>query len=1692
MKMVWQYLAVRKCTLFLTVYKNGVKMDIRKKKKGITASVVIVALCSIILFFTIGILGPISDKNSGNRVGIESIASATLNSTYGSLHHGSTYRYTDYTKVEQAHSGTITDDTSVVVVDSTKPHGSQENPYVIDSITGWNAFSTDMGDATSGITNYGKDKYFVLTKDLDFNGVNFKPVQRFDGNFYGLGKKFSNINYDANAKYSGLIQEGNGCLFSDLSLKNYTYYNVGSSGAFIGKCSKATLLNCHAIGEIKREVSIGNDLKIGGLIGYCDIPINQTPDDVYVYRSSSDLSIKCYENNMPYDTAFGSILGQVLYNVKATILDCYGNVTADASLGKNGYYTGIIAFVNNIVQPIRIENFVGSTRVNGNQNISASLTRGAYSIIGMSNANSSTKVPSVTLKNIYAKGEVEESGNVYTMYPQCTGSTSNTYFGNPTFIANNINYAGSGSSMWKLTSDHQVNTKVNNASTKVASVDQLWINAKADSAFISDIWTNKSGIGNAFTVENSPLRNTSFDSDDILAKFRHLRNTSSGYSETEVGVSDLNCDYADGTVLPTPTALDSNHRFVGWTTDKSGESDPFTSMPANMYGDITLYAVWDNPNATADFTLSNSFTKDGTDTIEYGTGDITLTATSNGPGMNNPTKSFKWYKDSATTAVETGNTCVLKNVKETGKYTLEYTLKDKDEPLWIHTEKLSKTQQVTINKGTLSVDAFSIDGTTPAYYGIKLSEVKFVIQIKDKGGNVVAGSGVWQTPKATVNAGLNNTYSVRFTPTDTDNYGVATLPVEFESDYVTMTYDLGADIPGEKIVVNLEYGQPYSANKIINMFLTEFRKKIDVNDTDNYDPNYASIENLTPYFNGTEVTQYNTSISDVDEPQRIVVTFVDKNYTVTFKNDDGSVIETQTRKYNQKLMAVNNPTKEGHVFLGWNYEDVDDLGNTVTNHWDFDEDRVKGDLELTADWFKATLTLTEITVNTKSGGYEATSVIEDGDLEVIAHYMYTDDVGEQQTMDIELKKDDADGYKVIYGSSDGKLHVNNPGITVTYTYGGVMKTERLTLTVNPKSLDGEMEAKGVKFEDKTVKYDGSAKEIGEVEGELPVQISGVEYEYWLGGNKIDKSEVIEIGQYTVRAIFKSNDADYTASAMEAKLTISRTGGSGNNDPDNPSNPDNPNNPDDPDDPDDTDNDGNGGALEEILAKIKDLPLWQLIASGISIILTIAFLSKTASNESKRKKAKKVMEKKYNTFYATAFLGISVTNWTVIASVLMGSAVLSLIFMVISQKRRNKAEEELEDAKEEYERNENKRQNEELQMMFMRMNGGNNGGQGQGFAYAQPSLGADEIRGIVSETMTALLPGMQQMLPQQASTNDELINKLIEQNAHNEERIRELTEHSDKRIEKLMKQLAEQKPVEKVGEREVVATNVSEEILEKLASKLQSVTSDETILKVVAKTEENDGTIKQLLRNQEKLMEKILELSNNKGTEKEVIEKIVEVPVEKIVEKIVEKEVPVEKIVEVPVEVEKIVEKEVVKEVPVEVEKIVEKEVVKEVKVEVPVEVEKVVEKIVEIPAEKPAPKAKTTASRLTLDEAYAKLSAKQKKFFDTLKEYAMSKDKCKEKKSTYYILLGQSSVNPLVKLTIKKDCTVALFKMEDEYMKDIRRNAGSEGTKVKVKETELIVGDSQALATAKEMIDLREDQIERYNEYIKEQRSLKR
>ncbi len=592
------------------------------------------------------------------------------------------------------------------------------------------------------------------------------------------------------------------------------------------------------------------------------------------------------------------------------------------------------------------------------------------------------------------------------------------------------------------------------------------------------------------------------------------------------------------------------------------------------------------------------------------------------------------------------------------------------------------------------------------------------------------------------------------------------------------------------------------------------------------------------------------------------------------------------------------------------------------------------------------------------------------------------------------------------------------------------------------------------------------------------QIDGIEYEIAdAEGNRVEYSQLSAGNKYQIKAVIKEemrnnysfSDGTYETAWEEFELRAEDIA--------NMQDPNDPNNTYYPQDEEDNDPDnnpsgdinsgnepgGDGGALDELLKKLKEMPLWQLIASFVSIILIIIFMSKGIGYASKAKQSKKLAESKFKEYYAGTFLGLAFGGWTAIACVLMGLAVLSLVFMILEKNRYNKAIFAYEEAKDDFERHretnrreydDNRRSDElhDLKTMFMQMmgaasfDGKNNVNQEMpqnGYMGVQRGIGMDDIRGLISETVTALLPGMQQALPQQASANDELVNKLIEQN------------------ERLIQQLAE-KSTDKLVEREVVA----------------SVANDDVVKELIEHNKKNDERIEQMMRNQEALIAKLVEVNqSSQVVQPQIIEKIVEKPVEKIVEKEVRVEVPVEKVIE----------KEVRVEIPVEtvVEKVVEKPIVISTEAVGEAEKSKQVKKT-------PAPK-KAPAPRLTLEEAYAKLTKEQKKYFDGLREYAMSKDsKCKEKLSTYFTTIGPSTTNPFIKLTIKKGITVALFKMEDEYLKDIRRNASSDGAKVKIKETEIAVPDKQSYDTAKDMVDLRIDQIERYNDFLKEQRALRK
>ncbi|MDE6361575.1 MAG: hypothetical protein K2L53_01205, partial [Clostridia bacterium] len=309
------------------------------------------------------------------------------------------------------------------------------------------------------------------------------------------------------------------------------------------------------------------------------------------------------------------------------------------------------------------------------------------------------------------------------------------------------------------------------------------------------------------------------------------------------------------------------------------------------------------------------------------------------------------------------------------------------------------------------------------------------------------------------------------------------------------------------------------------------------------------------------------------------------------------------------------------------------------------------------------------------------------------------------------------------------------------------------------------------------------------------QINGVEYEIVDKDDSVVAYNDLKAGEsYKIRAKIKDsqlNNFIFVGDKTETEwheFSISANDKLVDpNDPKNPSYPqvdpdlptEDPSNPDD-NNPSGNNPDGNGGGTVDF-GKVGEIlkQWWQVIASAVSIILIIIFVAKGIGYANKRKQTKQTTERKYSNYYAgaTGLFGLAMTAWTAIACVLMGLAVLSLVFMLIEKRGYNKAlleqdvaRDEYEQKKKEEEKEEARQRDENMRMMFMGMMGGNggNGGMAQGmpqggYMGGGYGIGVEDMRGLISETVSALLPGVQQLLPQQASANDELVNKLIEQN-----------------------------------------------------------------------------------------------------------------------------------------------------------------------------------------------------------------------------------------------------------------------------------------------------------------------------------------
>lgn len=129
--------------------------------------------------------------------------------------------------------------------------GTEASPYIIDNVDKFKGLSN-----TSGM-------YYQLSRDLDFNGIDFTPISTFDGTLDGNGKTISNLTIAATNNKCGFIGNNTGTI-RNLNINNVTLEQAIIAGTIAAE-NNGTIDNCHVQTGLVQG-SATNEC-IGGFVG---------------------------------------------------------------------------------------------------------------------------------------------------------------------------------------------------------------------------------------------------------------------------------------------------------------------------------------------------------------------------------------------------------------------------------------------------------------------------------------------------------------------------------------------------------------------------------------------------------------------------------------------------------------------------------------------------------------------------------------------------------------------------------------------------------------------------------------------------------------------------------------------------------------------------------------------------------------------------------------------------------------------------------------------------------------------------------------------------------------------------------------------------------------------------------------------------------------------------------------------------------------------------------------------------------------------------------------------------------------------------------------------------------------------------------------------------------------------------------
>ncbi|MDE6565946.1 MAG: hypothetical protein K2L47_02625, partial [Clostridia bacterium] len=536
----------------------------------------------------------------------------------------------------------------------------------------------------------------------------------------------------------------NTVIFADLNVKDYSANGgVGTIAGYANSnCGDVIFLNCHTDGIVS---NIDGGFH-GGLMGSTNMSAT-----LMSYKCSTKIRGTAYSAGTSWSSGIGGVVGYMGNGGKLKVYDFYGDNEANVIVTSGGSYSGLVAGCITI-SSIDLDGIIGRhyVKTTGTQNY---YFDGGVATIYVPNSMS---FGDWSVKNTYITAQHDFSNGTASFIPYFIGAPTASYSnfrGNQ--ITSNVHYASDAQSVYTHNTGKEVFTSSLGLAHETYGTSGLWDAAKNDNNFNEKIW-DKDKIGTQDILNESPVKNNAITIQDFKIQYRNLKIVDGeAVLEKLTGVEDITYNLGESVTHPIPTTAAVDHKFAGWTLYKDTEVFADSSTPTDLYGDVIFYAVWDVENAVGNVTADKT-------TIEYSTGYLTLTANISVKNIAEPNIVYKWYHNGTEVKGAVSKNLMIDEVNESGSYSLEYTIRDKIEPLWRVTAKTDSID-VEITKGELSIKKFAISESTIPYTGKPIPEIEFSATIINSAGDEVEGTVSWQYNTGNVAEGIN-TRNINFRP----------------------------------------------------------------------------------------------------------------------------------------------------------------------------------------------------------------------------------------------------------------------------------------------------------------------------------------------------------------------------------------------------------------------------------------------------------------------------------------------------------------------------------------------------------------------------------------------------------------------------------------------------------------------------------------------------------------------------------------------------------------------------------------------------------------------------------------------------------------------------------------------------------------------------------------------------------------